>query len=207
MNMLAEQDYSVQFGLSVFNDAEDEKSFPYIYTLVNHNDDPWVPNSSPLSLANIGPIVKAGQKRTIPVVLDADNIFKLINIRYTAYYYNRSVYQWYENARATNVSDGLPLDTDKIGTPLHHYLSISLSFPSSGGYHLYGGDDPCPILSGKALIPLEAELVQGGEYGLFVARTPYLLPQSATLNFEVTNNHPSFDLTVGAAIYGLKVRV
>ena len=208
------EDYSVKFGQDPSMGLEGQKSFPFIYSLVNHNDDSWTPvavGNQP-SLANIGPLVPAASKFNQNVLLDPDYAFKMLSIRYGVYYWNprTSVYNWYENinaiAGAGGLSDGVDPDMDKVGTPLVHYLGISLSFQGAGSTTIYGGQDAGYLNNGQR-IPLPADTIQGYDYGVCTMRTPFLLPRQSVLTFEFTNSHATKDLYVAAAVYGVKVRL
>jgi hypothetical protein len=206
---------------------EGQKAFPFIYSFINRNDDQWAAQSvmttQAAALTNIvngiGPLVPANSKITHNVMLDPDYIFKLLSIKYTAYYSYEvppngvgehfGAYQWYENTLSSQI-DAIDPDMQKVGTPLSHYIGITLSFMGSGAQVLYGGDDqgPVPTLrNGSRRVPLPVEVIQGYDYGYLTMRIPHLLPQQACLVFEISNFHPTYDLVVGAGIYGMKIRM
>jgi len=211
------EDYSVKFGQDPSLGLEGQKSFPFIFSLVNRNDDTWTPvtpGNQP-SLANLGPLVPAASKLNHNVLLDPDYAFKLLSIRYGVNYWTPPThipgrYVWYENinsaAGAGGLSDGVDPDTDKVGTPLVRFMGISLSFQGAGSTTLYGGQDAGYLRNGQR-IPLPADTIQGYDYGVCTMRTPFLLPRQGVLTFEFTNSHATKDLYVAAAIYGVKVRL
>jgi hypothetical protein len=201
------RDFSVKFGRDPSRGLEGQKAFPFIYTFVNHNDDTWTPDLTGLlqpSLSCIGPTVAAGATVTHNVMLDPDYNFKLLGIKYTAYKWVSSAYFWYASVPAT-ISDGMDPDMDFIGAPLTDYINMTVSFQGSGAQQLYGGNDPAPIISGRSRIPLPVNVNQGYDFGFLTMRTPRLLPRQGAMVFEITNTF-SVALTVGAAIYGMKIR-
>lgn len=107
-------------------------------------------------------------------------------------------------------TDGLDPDMNKIGTPLSRYINITLSFSGAQAQIIYGGDDQGPVPRmqyGSRREPIVIDTIQGYDYGFLALRTPKLLPQQACLIFDITNTHPTKDLVVGAAIYGMKIRM
>jgi hypothetical protein len=215
------RDFSVKFGRQPDMGLEGQKAFPFIYTFINHNDDAWA-SHSPGFITNqtdaidnlvkgIGPLVPAGGTITHNVILDPDYAFKLLTIRYTALYWRHAVqlsdlYMWYLNQNVGNRSDGMDQDMDWVGTSVHKYISMSLSFQGSGSQMIYGGDDPGPLGNGR--LPLPVDTLEGyPDCGVLSVRTPRLLPLQCTLVFEITNTHPTQDIVVGALIYGMKVRL
>jgi len=288
--MTSTRDFAVKFGRHPDMGLESEKAFPFIYTFRNRNDDLWTAGTTLTNQSDainnvvngIGPLVPANSRITHNVMLDQDYIFKLLNIKYTAYrfvpsisgsataavsstntsltdtrlsmnvdeYVNCTVtcngktllvtsntatkftgaawsggsnpgngnlwtispvgnYQSYENV-GPQQTDGLDPDMNKIGTPLSNFISMTLSFSGSQAQILYGGDDcgPLPRLKlGSRREPIPVSSVQGYDYGFLALRTPKLLTQQACLIFDITNTHPTKDLVVGAAIYGMKIRM
>lgn len=203
------RDFAVKFGRDPSLGLEGQKAFPFIYSFINHNDDTWTPVAPPVipSVSCIGPIVPANSKITHNVLLDPDYNFKFLNIKYTCY---RRVtgafngYVWYKTSSADNY--GMDPGMNYEGTTLYRYIGITLSVQGSGNSTiLHGGPDTGPIYAGKR-IPLPLEAVQGYDYGFLAVRTPYLLPRQAVMSFEITNTS-TYDLTVGAAIYGMKIRI
>jgi hypothetical protein len=204
---------------------EGQKAFPFIYTFVNHSDDPWV--KSQMGLANLnclGPVVPAMANgipgaKTINVMLDPDYNFKLLDIRYSVYKYlggqRGTNYYWYiapaTPAFLTNQADAL--ENDNIawkGEPLSNYIRITLSYAGSGNSAIqYGGPHMTPYtpaydVNGRFPVPLET--IQGYDYGVLTTRTPCLLPRQGCMVFDITNDS-SYDVVVAAAIYGMKIRV
>ena len=204
------EDFSVKFGRDPSLGLEEQKAFPFIYTFVNHNDDTWRPGGAGLAnLSNIGPVIPANSKITHNVVLDPDYNFKLLAIKYTAYKYLRDEgfdgYLWY-TVSSVIISDGMDPDMDFIGTPLYRYVGITLSFQGSGSKIIHGGPDAGPIYAGQR-VPLPFDVIQGYDYGFLTTRVPYLLPRQGVMTFEITNSSPYYDIVVGAAIYGMKIRI
>lgn len=197
---------------------ESEKAFPFIYTFRNRNDDQWTAGTTLTAQADaidnivngIGPLIPANSRRTHNVMLDQDYIFKLLNIKYNASYVSATPdYQWYENC-GTLQTDGLDPDMNKVGTPLSRFINITLSFSGAQAQILYGGDDcnAVPRMQyGSRREPIVVDTIQGYDYGFLALRTPKLLTQQACLIFDITNTHPTKDLVVGAAIYGMKIRM
>lgn len=220
------KDFAVKFGRQPDMGLEKQKAFPFIYTFISYNDDTWTPHATLTAQSDaidnivkgIGPLVKANSKYTQNVILDADYAFKLLTIRYTAYgwcpvsaYPPAGVawgpYFWDINIGdpPTLASDGGDREMPKLGMPLLHYISMTLSFQGSGSQMLYGGDSAAPL--GNVRLPVPIDVMQGNDPGTLSVRTPRLLPAQGTLVFEITNSHPTIDIAVGALIYGMKVRV
>jgi hypothetical protein len=101
--MTTTRDFAVKFGRMPDHGLEGQKAFPFIYTFVNHNDDTWEATLTGIpSLANIGPTIPAGATRQINVLLDPDYNYKLLSVKYTAYYWREAInlanqYEWYED--------------------------------------------------------------------------------------------------------------
>jgi hypothetical protein len=202
--MQTQSDFSVQFGRGQDMGMESQSAFPYIYTFVNNDD----PASALFTAESIGPFVPAASKLTKIVTLDPDYTFKLLAIKYTAYLERGEVATtWYENAAQS--SYGLDPDMETFGTPLTRYIKMSLSFAGSGSEYMYGGANTQPQISasGASLIPIPVDVLQGYDYGFMTVRTPRLLPMRGAMVFEITNTHTRYGINVGAAIYGMKIRV
>jgi hypothetical protein len=217
--MLPQNDHnlSVKFGQDVSMGFETHKSFPFIYTFVNSNADPDENATSPLP--SLGPLVKANSSRQWNIALDPDLNFKLISMKYIAYYRTDQVYpgppgrfKFFTNDPAP-YAGGFPNIMGNVeemqytGTSLTNFISISLSFSGSGAKYLYGGQNTQAIFTGESLIPLPIICMQGYDYGSAQMRTPYLLPREAVIVMGITNTHPTYDLVVSGAIYGMKVRI
>jgi hypothetical protein len=204
--MTTTKDFAVKFGRHPDMGLEGQQAFPFIYTFVNHNDDP----GDPPTLACIGPLVQAGKTITHNVLLDPDYNFKLLWIRYTTYLYSESTASWYANVPTAPgaVQDGMDPDMNWLGDPLLRYIKMTLSFQGSGSTVLYGGLNTQALVSGsgKSRIPVPLDIMQGYDYGALAVRTPYLLPRQGHMVFEITNSS-DYDLYVGAAIYGMKIRL
>jgi hypothetical protein len=140
-------------------------------------------------------------------VLDPDYNFKMLSIKYTVYKWLRTSlrYLWYDATLASCGTDGMDPGMERFGTPITHYVGITLSFQGSGSVFQYGGPDFGP-LAGGARLPLPLDDIQGYEYGYLRVRSPRLLPRQGHLVFEITNSFSS-DIVIGAAIYGMKIRI
>jgi len=204
------EDYAVKFGRDPSLGLEGQRAFPFIYTFVNHSDDKWVPGVSGLgNLSNLGPVVPAGSKRQVNVLLDADYNFKLLAIRYSAYAYTDETHSFYWKdidplPPLTPISGGMADEVDWMGDDLVKYVGVTLSFQGSGSNILYGGPNVGAL--GGQRVPLPLDVIQGFEYGFLTTRTPYLLPRQGIMVFELTNKF-SDDVVVAAAIYGMKIRI
>lgn len=197
------QDYSVKFGRDPVMGLEGVNAFPYFYSLINQNDDvDWTPGTTPPDLTPVAILCKANSMTPKYVRLDPDYNYKLIAIKYGAYYNNRGVYQWYENFNTASlyIPDVLP------GSRFTGNIQVSLSIQGSGSATLFGGQS-IEINSNAAKIPLAVECMQGYESGFQAMRCEYLLPMQGILAFEFTNTHPNKDLYVTAMMYGMKIRL
>jgi hypothetical protein len=200
------QDYSVKFGRDPRQGLYSEKAIPFFYSLVNHNDVDWVPQPNPLIAPDISTYAVPCLPAAITplyVRLDPDYNYKLIAIKYSVYYKDRTGYAWYENSNAAAVysPDVLP------GTPYSGYIYVSLSIQGSGSQTLFGGQNVQSINDGAANIPLAISAMQGYEYGYQALRCEYLVPMQGIFSFEFTNKHPTKTLYVAAMMYGMKIRL
>jgi len=207
---MQESDHGVQFTQNVDMGLDREKAFPFLYTLVNTQNDPSVlpANTSPPvpgALGNIGPLVNPGAKVTVPVVLDPDYNFKLLGIKYETFYWNnrRSCYEWYE--ATSDVLGTLDELTGFIGTPYNNYLRVTISLQGSGSCVLYGDQTADPLNAGP--YPMPVNLMQGYDYGFTRVRTPRLLPKQGIITVDLNNTHATKALYAGAVLYGMKVRI
>jgi hypothetical protein len=200
------KDYSVKFGRDPRQGLYFEKAIPFFYSLVNHNDVDWVPQTNPLIVPDITtyavPCLPAAMTPHY-VRLDPDYNYKLIAIKYSVYYKDRSSYQWYENinAAATYNPDVLP------GTPYNGYIGVSLMVQGSGSQTLFGGQNVQAFDGGGAKIPLAISAMQGYESGYQAMRCEYLVPMQGIFAFEFNNAHPTKTLYVAAMMYGMKIRL
>lgn len=212
MNVQTQADYAVRFNQDPFMGLDGPKAFPFIYTFINRNDDTWSPVAASVqgSLSCIGPVIPANTTRVHPVILDSDYNFKILNIKYTCYKWVDDpngipgYYRWYTVISGT-ISEGMTPGMDLVGTPLYRYISMSLYFQGSGAEILYGGPNVSALSGVRFPIPIEC--MQGYEYGMYAIRTPRLLPRQGAMIFEITNTHPTYDIIVGAAITGMKIKV
>lgn len=209
MNLYHNENYAVRFGESVDMGKGTQKAFPFIYNFIPSDKDEWESVKAAATAANltgIGPTVPSGGTIQHPVTLDPDYNFKLLWIKYTAYWFDpeAEIYVWYEPIGGWTDEQG-DYQT-KIGTPLVNSLRIKLSAYGPDSRILYGDFD-MQAASANAINPAPVEALQGYDFGWGQLRTPYLLPREGLLMFEITNEHAIKDLVVGAAIYGMKIRL
>lgn len=205
------ENYAVRFGEAVDKGIGPEKAFPFIYNFVPFENDTWesVKGAATASnLTGIGPLVPSGGTILHPVVLDPDYNFKLLWVKYTAYWLDtvNGYYVWYEPI----VNWFQELDYQAfIGTPLVNSLEIKMSAYAPDNRILYGDSSMQTSFSvgGNAQQPAPVDCLQGYDFGWGQLRTPYIMPREGILMFEITNNHTVKDLYVGAAIYGMKIRI
>lgn len=203
-------DRAVRLGQSVDMGLGPQKAFPFIYSFVDSVDDTWDTNKGTDNLDSIGPLVAAGGTIDHPVRLRHDYNFKLLWIKYSAYWYDsqNGIYVWYEPIVGWS---GLLEQGDfqtVIGTPLVQSLQISVSAHGPDGRYLYGGQNlENPVNNRGPLLPIQPTTIQGYDFGYGQIRTEYLLPKSAILNFRITNTHSIKALRVAGLIYGMKIRV
>ena len=207
---------AVELGLDPSMGLEGQDSFPFLYTLVNKEKDTWQPSSGIVHLPLLNHLtpngipIAPGGKVQYPVILDPDYNFKLLSVKYGAYGINPNISGYSVWDRINDVySAGLDPDMQKVGEPLYGYLAVTLYMMSAGAKILYGGIEAgAGLPTSGTIVPLPMRPMQAGpDSGFLSARTPYLLPRSGTLIFEVTNNHPSISLYPNALIYGIKVRI
>jgi hypothetical protein len=161
-------------------------------------------SAPPPSLGNIAVSVPPGQQVTIPVVMDPDYNFKILGVKYIAYWNNgNGGYDCFENPQ-TDYNGGLDEDASWPGKPYYQYINVTLWFNGAGSKVLYGGMNPS-WNGGKQPLPIQN--IQGHMYGFCTVRTPYLLPRQGHIMFDVTNSSATKTLQLAALIYGMKVRV
>lgn len=226
------RDFSVKFNRSVDMGLETQKAFPFIYTLVSSQADQWTPQATdaatwgqPEGLANIsfvGPTIAAAQTVEYPLRLDPDCNFKMLNIKYTAYAfsdrspgtYNQYIWNYDYPGVANNMQ--MVEEESSINSfvvPLTSMLQVSLSFAGAGSKYIYGGENLDDIVNQRgSLLPIGLQMMQGYNYGFGQVRSPFLLPREGALVFKFTNlsgirDRIGMNITVGAAIYGMKVRL
>jgi hypothetical protein len=206
--MLNSKQFAVQFGKSVDRGREGGcTAFPFMYTFVNRDQDRWdqvkVPGSL-LDLADIGPIIPAGGTAQITVILDADHFYKLLYIKYVAWWAveGGKLFSQY------NVL-GYGLDTvsgNALYDPILQRVKVNVLVGHNGRY-LYGNqNDWFSPTERRPVVPVTPNALQGAQDGWGQVRTPYLLPQNGSLRFELWNEN-TFSVVVGAMIYGMKVRL
>lgn len=196
-------DYSVKFGRDPVMGLEGKNVFPYFYSLVNHNDIDWTQGATPPDVSTYAVLCKAGAVTPHYVRLDPDYNYKLIAIKYAAFYNNAGVYEQYSafNAAYLYLPDVLP------GNRYTHNIQVTLSVQGSGSQTIFGGQQAGYNMNGAAKVPLAVDCMQGYEYGFQALRCEYLAPMQAVLSFEFTNTHATRDLYVAAMMYGFKIRL
>jgi hypothetical protein len=196
-------DYAVKFGRDPHMGLEGKNTFPFFYSLVNHNDVDWTVGATPPDLSTYSVNCVANTMTPWYVRLDPDFNYKLLAIKYSAYYAGRSDYAIYENFNAASIY----IPDIAGGTPYSRYLQVSLSVQGSGSQCLFGGQNIQAINNTAAKIPLAVECMQGYDYGFQAMRCEYLLPLQSILSFEFTNTHATNDIRVAAMMYGWKIRL
>lgn len=205
--------FAIRFGESVDKGLEPQKAFPFIYTFVPTDKDTWEIDKATNNLSGIGIAIAPGQTLLQQVRLDSDNNFLMLFIRYTVYWFDSrtGMYWWYEPTPALGGTWFLEQGDYQtaIGTPLTRAILASVWMEGPDSRILYGGQPLSQVVAnvyaGKVPVPIPA--LQGYDFGYGQLRTPYFLPSSGMMMFELTNIHPVKTLVVGAAIYGLKVRI
>lgn len=115
-------------------------------------------------------------------------------------------FQWYEEPTGFFLEQG-DYQT-AIGDSLLRYITVSVWFATPQGVYLYGGMNfDKAINSHGATIPVNPTSVQGYDFGFGQLYTDFLLPREGIVFFDLTNNHPTYDLVVGCTASGLKIRV
>lgn len=203
-------DCAVQFGKTVDRGrGGGPLAFPFWYTFIPADTDSWAPGSAgtAVNLDGIGVPVGPGATVNHAVRMSDDYNFRLLWIKYTVYYWNPAgTYEWYNNEAGFFLEDG-DYQT-AIGTPLVNFIDSSVSFRAPDGRYLYGGMNLNAVVNLRgSLDPHPLEDLQGYDFGYGQLRTPYLLPRSGLVNFELTNTHPSKTLKVGGCLFGMKVRI
>jgi len=204
-------DYAVQFGKTVDKGrGGGPLAFPFWYNFIPDEEDNWdqVKGSGTLqNLEGIGVPVAPGTTVNHAVRMDSDYNFRLLWIKYTVYYWNPAgLYEWYNNEAGFFLYQ---FDYQHaIGTPLVNFLDVSVTAKGPDGRYLYGGMNLNAVTNNRgSLDPHPVENLQGYDFGYGQLRTPYLLPRSGLVNFEITNTHPTKTLKVGGCIFGMKVRI
>lgn len=209
MNQRNSPDYAVRFGETVDAAMGDHnRAFPFIYSLVQREDDTWEQNKGIDVMDSIGPRILAGGQVDHAIKLDPDYMYKLLWAKFCAYYNAQGTYLWYEPVLA---GGNMLLEYDYqtvIGTPLVASLRISISMHGPDGRYLYGGKNLDNMVNQQGdLSPVDPGAIQGYEYGWGQLRTPYLLPREGLIRLQITNTHSVKALYVGGLLYGLKVRI
>jgi len=209
MKLFNSPERAVQFGRSVDMGMGPNKAFPFVYSLVNRGDDTWEENKSSNTMDSIGPLVPAGRTIERAVRLTEDFNFKLLQARYSVYWYDsqNTQYLWYDPIAGWSgwLEQGDPQTV--IGTPLTRYLEISFSVHGPNGRYIYGGSN-ANMWDGRGdLTPMQINSMQGNEYGVQTMRIEAFLPYNAIIKLRITNTHDVKDLYLAAALIGMKVRL
>lgn len=115
-------------------------------------------------------------------------------------------YMWYEEPPGFFLEQG-DYQT-AIGTPLHHYLKVSVWFATPQNVYLYGGINmDRQINNHDDVIPIRVNSVQGYDFGFGQLFSDFLLPRQGIVFFDFINTHSVKDLVVGCTARGLKIRV
>lgn len=208
--MLNPADRAVQLGVSVDKGLGPQKVFPFMYSLVDSENDTWEENKVTDNLDSIGPLVVSGGTILHPVRMRPDYNFKMLWIKYSAYWFDsqNSEYLWYEPVTGwSGLLEAGDVQT-QIGTPLVQSIRVSLSVHGPDGRYIYGGHNQDNAINNLGpLLPVQPTTIQGYDFGWGQIRTEYLVPKSGTLLFRFTNNHAIKDLRIAGLIYGMKIRV
>lgn len=211
--------YTAQFGAGVDRGMEEQKAFPFIYTLVSSERDEWETSkglSDTGNLVDLGPVLPVGTPVKWPVILDTDYNFLLLRIAFQAYKFIEGAHQYFWYMSPSDLASG-DYQTD-IGTPLLDYIKVNLSWLNDER-QIYGAHNTditiTALPSGTALpdncIPLSMNAAQGYEYRPGSIRTPFLLPAGGTMLFTFLNDLPAgfraYTTVISAMIYGLKIRI
>jgi hypothetical protein len=188
------------------------KAFPFIYSFGGRQSN-WVPGSTNpvLNMADLGITVPAMGTTQFWLPLDNDYNFKLLRLVFMTLqleYTLAGVGYWeaYENIGANNI-DFYQFENSMAGD-LRQYLFATVTFPD--GNHLYGRPPKDFELLGLTipggLFPLNIKCIEGWEYSPRSVRTEYLLSRGGGILFEFLNVHPTINLGVSGAAFGMKVR-
>jgi hypothetical protein len=216
-------DHAVQFGRNAHtNITGEEKAYTYTYTFVNAMANQWdtkkTPTGVPIvppwtdNLIDVGPLVAAGARGDCYVSLDADHPFKLLRVRYSVYYsvegrgrppFGAGTIGWGYLNDPGYFEDGYP---NSIVATVLQRIRVNLICQHNGQY-LYGASNPF-LQPGELypVIPLNPVCTQGYPYGWQALNTHYLFPAAGMMHFEIYNDNP-FDIILGAAIQGMKIRL
>lgn len=180
---------------------------PFWYNFIDRDFDTYRDGVSAID-DSMGLKVPSGKQRTQYIRLWPDAPFYAMDFKFKAYYNNGGVMEWYNNEAGFFLELGMDYQNN-VGTPLTQFLEITVTAQSNKGQIMYGGANLTPNTWGGdgANNPLPIAAVQGYDYGGGSLFTEYLLPRNGGLKFEVTNTHPTKDLTVTGTVFGYKVRV
>lgn len=200
------------YGLS----DRENRAFPFFYNFVNAEDDRYeqekaqgFPNYED-RLVDVGPLVNQNGGSVLhPIRMDPDYNFKLLWLRYTAYYIQReggsNDITWYTRPPGFFLEQGDYQSA--IGTPFTQFIRISVFMSGLGERYLYGGAVQNQVQTAiNGLVPVEVSCIQGYEYGYAQVLHPILLPKEGTLMLRITNLY-DLPLHVGGIAAGLKVRI
>jgi len=150
----------------------------------------------------MGFTIPAGGIQEIPVVLQPDVIYQLLDIKYNAYYdTGGGKYAWFEVPAGYTPQ---PKATAQV-RPLYTYLETSLIISSIKDTYVYGGLQ-YEGLTGLQERPLNIRTLQGFDSGKGVLRTPFQVPREATIKVKIRNNFSS-SVIVNGVLFGYKVAI
>jgi hypothetical protein len=216
--MLHSSDFAVKFGQTVDKGYRGTpKAIPYTYGLVSGFNDRWEQVKDPTSLAgdfqDVGPVIPAGGKVSVPVVLDADYNFKLLYIKYVGYTLLSSegppfsYFAWHD-VPPPDMDLDMPNLLASVHSSVLRQVRVNVSFQHSGQY-LYGNTSATFQQQQQTMrlpIPLPVIGVQGNEFPVLAIRTAILLPANGVITYDIYNDN-TYDIVVGAYACGMKVRL
>jgi len=176
------------------------KAWPFWYPFIPY---PYLDTDSQNNgLGLMGFTIAAGAIQEIPVVLQPDVIYQLLDIKYNAYYdTGGGKYAWYETPAGYTPQ---PKATAQV-RPLYTYLETSLIISSIKDTYVYGGLQ-YEGLTGLQERPLNIRTLQGFNSGKGVLRTPFQVPREATIKVKIRNNYTS-SIVVNGVLFGYKVAI
>lgn len=230
---------AVRFGEQLRSDAGE--SYPYLYGFVpdpqpvTDGDNGGNPSLFPSpSISGVGPdgyVVEAGTAqnpgmRDIPIRLDRDLNYDLLEVRYSVRYvaygiYTASKYQYMTGSNvalsgeytaditADKRQDGFPRYFShpfKLGTPVYENVKVSLYAYSGVARSIYGGMSQLNRNGNNEYreIPADINTLQGLDDGKGSLRTPHLLAKESVVLVRVYNYAPN-QVRINGCLFGYKV--
>jgi len=196
----------------------EQKAHPCLVPPVSLLKDTWAENigNAFARTSSIGPTVPALGSVRYPVGLDLDYTFKMLWVRYRAFYstYNLAglpTRTSWDPARDVHTGHNAFPFMVQCPTPmypwaetLNRYITVKLWVPTMNDVTLYG--DARNRVTGQ-YVYLAADAIQGNESGIGQLRVPHLINRAGQIQFEFVNSHATYPLTVNFVVYGMKVRV